>query len=77
MDEIEKKSKFNYLKAYHEIRKALDKVNKGRINQLTIEQLDIIGETFTLYKNETTIINKLTEAGLSKYDIDELFTTQD
>lgn len=74
IDEIEKKSKFNYLKAYHEIRKALDKVNKGRINQLTVEQRDAIGETLTLYKNEITISEKLIEAGLSKYDIDELLS---
>ncbi|MDD2216160.1 MAG: type II CRISPR RNA-guided endonuclease Cas9 [Eubacteriales bacterium] len=72
VNEIEKKSKFNYLNAYHNIRKTLDKVNKGRINHLTIEQRDIIGETLTLYKNEATITEKLSEAGLSKFDIDEL-----
>ncbi len=72
MDEVEKKSKFNYLKAYHDIRKSLDKVNKGRINHISIEQRDVIGETLTLYKNESTINEKLGEAGLSKYDIYEL-----
>ena len=72
MNEIEKKSKFNYLKAFHDIRKALDKVAKGHINQLTIEQKDSIGETFTLFKNEETVAGKLRQAGLSKYDIEAL-----
>jgi len=74
MDEIERETKFNYLRTYHEIRKALDKVNKGRIKQLTIEQLDIIGETLTLYKNEEMVIEKLIKAGLTEYDIDELLS---
>ncbi len=72
IDEIEKKSKFNYLKAYHDIRKALVKVDKGRTNQLTVEQKDAIGETLTLFKNEETVADKLNQAGLTKYDIEAL-----
>lgn len=70
--ETEKKSKFNYLKAWHGIRKALDSVSKGRIQQLSIEQIDFIGETLTLYKNEETIDSKLLAAGFSGYDIQAL-----
>lgn len=71
-DEIEKKSKFNYLKSYHAIRKSLDKVNKGRIKQLTTDQLNTIGEVLTLYKNEDKIVSELAKAGLNQYDIEEL-----
>ncbi|MEA1960085.1 MAG: type II CRISPR RNA-guided endonuclease Cas9 [Bacillota bacterium] len=72
IDDTEKKTKFNYLKSYHEIRKSLDKVNKGRIKQLTHDQLNLIGEALTLYKNEATIAEKLIAGGLTKYDVDEL-----
>lgn len=70
--ETEKKSKFNYLKSWHEIRKALDSVSKGRIQQLSIEQADLIGETLTLYKNEETISKKLLAADFSKHDVEAL-----
>lgn len=53
------KAKFNYLKAYHDIRKALDKVSKGRIKYYSREMLDAIGEIFTLYKNDDTIQKNL------------------
>lgn len=72
VDEIEKKSKFNYLMAFHDMRKALDKVDKGRIGQLTVEQIDSIGETLTLFKNEATVGDKLNKAGLTSYDIETL-----
>lgn len=72
VDEIEKKSKFQYLKAFHDIRIALDKVSRGRIKQLSVEQIDLIGEITTLYKNEVTISEKLIEVGLTIHDIDVL-----
>lgn len=72
VEEIEKKSKFQFLKAYHEIRLALDKVSKGRIKQLSVYQLDRIGEVLTLYKNEATIKEELSKLGLTANDIDTL-----
>ncbi|HQD90351.1 MAG TPA: type II CRISPR RNA-guided endonuclease Cas9 [Syntrophomonadaceae bacterium] len=72
--ETEKKSKFNYLKSYHQIRKAMDSVSKGRIQQFTVSQLDLLGETLTLYKNEGSISRILSEAGFSKQDIDAVLS---
>ncbi|HNX28737.1 MAG TPA: type II CRISPR RNA-guided endonuclease Cas9 [Syntrophomonadaceae bacterium] len=74
VEEIEKKNKFNYLKAYHDIRIALDKVSKGRIKQLPVEHIDMIGEILTLYKNEDRITSKLRKTGLTEYDIEELLS---
>ncbi len=73
-DETEKKTKFNYLKAYHDMRKALDKVYKGRIKALSTNQLDTIGTILTLYKNDQTITDKMKENGLNDADIDALIT---
>lgn len=72
VEEVEKKSKFQYLKSYHKIWKALDKVNKGRIKQLSFDQLDSIGEILTLYKNEERVASELNKVGLTKYDIEAL-----
>ena len=73
-EEVEKKSKFQYLTSYHKIREALDKISKGHINLLSIEQLDQIGEVLTLYKNETSIIEELKKAGLSDPEIDAIIS---
>lgn len=72
VNELEKKNKFQYLKAYHDMRIALDKVSKGHINQLSFEQRDQIGEILTLYKNEEKIAEELMEAGLTIQDIEVL-----
>lgn len=60
------KAKFEYLKQYHEIRKALDKVTKGRITALSVQQLNAIGYIFTVYKNDEKI-----EAALHNLRIEE------
>jgi CRISPR-associated endonuclease Csn1 len=54
-DEVEKKAKFSYTAAYHEIRKALDKWKKNGIKELDARQLDTIGYAFTVYKNDDHI----------------------
>ncbi len=66
------KATFNYLKAYHEIRKVLDKVSKGRIKYLSRETLDKIGYIFTVYKNDEKIHEALNTLGLEKYDVEAL-----
>lgn len=66
------KASFNYLKSYHEIRKALDKVCKGRINAISNEILDEIGYIFTVYKNDEKIKEQLDLLDLDKYDKEAL-----
>lgn len=59
LPENEKKQKLNCLKAYHEIRKALDKLGKGTINTLSKEQLNTIGTVLSMYKTSEIIKNKM------------------
>ena len=72
IEETEKKTKLGCMKAYHEIRKALDKVSKGRIKALSHEQLDDIGLIMTKYKSDENIRNGLLNAGIDKVDVEAL-----
>jgi len=69
-EEVEKKEKFCYLRAYHQIRKALDKVEKGRIAYLPRTQINSIGAALSLYKTSTKIRERLQKDGLETCDID-------
>ncbi len=71
MSEAEKMS-FSWVKDYHSIRKALDKVEKNRILKLSHEQLDTIATAFSVYKNEETIEKYLEEGGIEKADREAL-----
>ena len=73
IEDVEKAG-FNYLKAYHEIRKALNKVSKDRIKYFSCEVLNEIGYIFTVYKNDDSIADALKKLELEKYDIDALMT---
>ena len=64
--EVEKNAKFDYLKSYHEIRKALDKLGKGYIKSLSIAELDVIGYAFTVYKTDDNIFNYLNNNGIKE-----------
>ena len=66
-EEIEKK-KLPFAAPYHEIRKALDKREKGRIQKLTPDALDAIGYIFTVFKNDTKIAAALKTAGVEDED---------
>ena len=70
-EEAEKK-KFNFLKEYHEIRKALNKVTKNRIAHYSENELNEIGKIFTIYKDDEKIKAALKEAGVEQVDIDAL-----
>ena len=50
--EREKKTKFDFLPAYHKISRALDKVSNGAIESLTNETLDGIGRIVATYKGD-------------------------
>lgn len=58
--EVEK-AVFVKLSAYHEIRKALNKIEKNLIKKLSAEQLDAIGYALTVYKNDVQITQYLVE----------------
>lgn len=66
------KQKLNVCKAYHEIRKALDKFKKSRIKDLTHDQLDVIGTAFSLYKTDEKILAALAPANLTSFDTNAL-----
>lgn len=65
-DEVEGKAKFNYLAAYHEIRKALDKFEKNYIEKLSPDELDEIGRIFTVYRDDKKITESLKSAGIDE-----------
>lgn len=69
--EVEKKTKFNYLKAYHEIRKALKRQNID-IASLSKVQLNSIGYAFTAYKNDEKLTEDLKSSGFKQSEIEAL-----
>lgn len=70
VEETEKKEKFNYLKAYHEMRKAFEKAAKGSFALLSISKRNAIGTILTIYKTSGKIRETLAEAGLEESEID-------
>lgn len=71
-EENEKKEKLNCLKAYHEIRKVLDKIQKGTIDTLNKNQLDEIGTILSIFKSSEKIITELKTAGIPQSIIHQL-----
>ena len=71
-EEVEKKEKFKYLKAYHEMRKAVEKAGKGRFALLTKEQRNDIAHVLSYTKAEENVRRKLAEAGIESCDIEQL-----
>lgn len=72
VEEAEKKQKLGCLKAYHEMRKALDKVSKGRLNYITDPQRNEIAYALTVFKTDDKIAERLNAAGLEKQDVEQL-----
>ena len=65
---IEKKTKFNFLQAYHQIKKVLAE----DMQKLTTEQLDNIGQILSTYKSDNKRTEELSALGLEKKIIDAL-----
>lgn len=68
ISEVEKKAKFQFLKHYHALRKALDKIEKGLIKECPIPVRDAIGDILTKYKTDEKIkaeLDKLPDPWLS------------
>lgn len=72
VEEQEKKEKLNFLKAYHQMRQAVEKAGKGRFALITVQQRNEIARILTTYKTAENINKALTEAGLEQADIAEL-----
>ncbi|MCH3914396.1 MAG: type II CRISPR RNA-guided endonuclease Cas9 [Acidaminococcaceae bacterium] len=68
----EKKEKMNCLKAYHEMRKAFDKIAKGHIDTMTEEQLNNAAYVLTVYKTDAKIKKALLNKNFSEEDIQAL-----
>ncbi|SHK47835.1 CRISPR-associated endonuclease Csn1 [Selenomonas ruminantium] len=66
IESTEKKASFNYTVAYHEIRKALDKVEKGYIQRLSSDELDIIGYAFSVFKHEENLQAYMKSHGIAE-----------
>ncbi|MGI6249706.1 MAG: type II CRISPR RNA-guided endonuclease Cas9 [Acutalibacteraceae bacterium] len=70
-EENEKKKKFNFLKPYHEVRKALATAGLD-IKDYDKDRLNIIGYIFTVYKNEDKLRAALAENGFNEKEIEAL-----
>lgn len=71
VEEVEK-AKFEYLKAFHKMRKALDKVAKDRINVYGRNQRDDIAYAFTVFKTDDGIKQYLLEHDIAEWDVEAL-----
>lgn len=60
----EKGEKLGCLRAYHQMRKAFDKVSKGYIKQVSREHRNAIATALTLYKTSARIRGYLEDAGV-------------
>ncbi len=58
VEEIER-TKFKYLNAYHDMRKAFDKLSKGYILNISVEKRDAIATALTYYKTDEKILSRL------------------
>lgn len=69
--EVEKK-KFGHFQFYHQLRTALDKVEKGAADTLTWEQRDEIARILTVYKADARRTDELRKACIPEEYIDAL-----
>ena len=72
IDKNEKSNKIKSLEPYHTIRKALDKVYKNRIEELSEDNINDIAYAFSVYKTDAKIVQKLKECGITDQDIEAL-----
>lgn len=71
-EEVEKKTKFNYLKPYHEIRKKCDLLSPDLFSSLSEDTLDKIGRIITVYKNDDKRSDELCKIGIDNDLISQL-----
>lgn len=68
-EEAEKKTKFSYLKAYHQMRTAFNKLSKNHFDTLTRAQKNELGRVLSTYKTSAKIRAALLPAGLSDAEL--------
>ncbi len=66
----EKAQKLGCLRAYHQLRKAIDKTAKGRFQSLSLAHKNALGTALTLYKTSSRIHAYLQDAELASCDIE-------
>ena len=71
-EETEKKTKFCYLKAFHQMKAAFNKLSKNHFDTLTRQQKNELGRVLSTYKTSANIRPRLAEAGLSEPEIESL-----
>lgn len=71
-EKTEKKTKFEYLKAYHKIKNAY----KGVDDSLTKEKLNVIGYALSAYKNDEKINDYLKGKGFAENEIEAALSLQ-
>lgn len=69
-DTWEKKTKLGCMRAYHQMRKAFDKINKGYISNVTVAQRNAIATALTLYKTSSKIRSTLLAQQIPEFLID-------
>ncbi len=69
-EEAEKKTKFCYLRAYHQMRAAFNRLSKNHFDGLTRQQKNELGRVLSTYKTSANIRPRLAAAGLSEMEID-------
>ena len=69
-EEAEKKTKFCYLRAYHQMRAAFNKLSKNHFDGLARQQKNELGRVLSTYKTSANIRPCLAAAGLSEMEID-------
>lgn len=72
IEAAEKKENLNCLKGYHEMRKALDKIAKGHISQLSSQELNDAAYALTAYKTDSKIMDYMQSKKIKQEDIDAL-----
>lgn len=74
VEKIEKKTKFNYLPVYHQIKKVLNKIEANYIEKISPATLDEIGKILTIYKGDNKRRSELAKINLNLTEIEQLLT---
>lgn len=74
IETTEKKAKFNFMPAYHQLRKVLNTIKKDYIATFTKDQLDDIATILSIYKSDNKRTEELKRLGFSEDVIDALLS---